>query len=336
MRKIIFTTLLFSILSNVNAQQNEFKIIEKNTMEGTKFGVTKNEKQVIPTEYDVLGEYSSGKFVAVKNQKVGVIDTLNRIIIPFKYSFINNFIGDRTFLSIDKKFAMADEKGNILTKFEFDEILGYENGIARFSKGNKIGYINESGKTIIQPNFNEGYDCAGNFILVYTSSWKSLGYQYVQKDYFGNVIDKGDIGMSGKLPIIFNKKGNIIYKGQFSENIKITPNKKLVVTNRYLKLGTRESKIIDSNGKILHQFDGQTSVSIENDWIRISTNTGSGYKVGIIDFDGNIVLKQNFSEITDYIFNNGTLAKVKFTNGSFFYIDKEIKCVEFDGQTCPE
>lgn len=336
MKKIIITTLLFFLFSNaIKAQKKEFKTIEKNTMEGTKYGITKNDKLIIPVEYDVLGDYSNGKFVALKNKKIGVIDTLNKIIIPFKYSFISDYMEDRTFLSLDKKLAMADEKGNILTKFEFDEILGYENGIVRIKKNNKIGYLDKSGKTIIQPQFDEGYDCAGNFILVYTSSWKSLGYQYIQKDYFGNVVDKGDVGMSGKLPIIFNKKGIIIYKGKFEEKVKgITPNKKLIVTYKY-SMGTYESKIIDSNGKILHQFIGESSASIETEWIKISTNL-SGNRVGIIDFDGNIALKPNFNSISDYSFNNGTLAKVKFPNGSFFFIDKKIKCVEFDGQKCPE
>ena len=337
MKKIITTTILFCLLVNfANGQENEYKTIEKNTMEGTKVGVTKNGKEIIPAEYDALGEYSSGKFVALKNQKVGVIDTLNKTVIPFKYSFITNFIGDRTFLAENEKLAMADDKGNILTKFEFDEVLGYENGIARILKDNKVGYVDKTGKMIIQPKFNEGYDCFGNFILVYTSSWKSLGYQYVQKDFFGNVLDQGDVGMSGKLPILFSKKGEILYKGQFGEKIKITPNEKLAVSDRYLEMGTRESKIIDSNGKILHQFDGPTSVSIENEWIRVSTNTGSGYKVGIIDFNGKEALKQNFSDISNYRFNNGTLAKVKFPNGAFFYINKNVECVEFEGQSCPE
>ncbi len=167
MKKIITTTILFCLLVNfANGQENEYKTIEKNTMEGTKVGVTKNGKEIIPAEYDALGEYSSGKFVALKNQKVGVIDTLNKTVIPFKYSFITNFIGDRTFLAENEKLAMADDKGNILTKFEFDEVLGYENGIARILKGNKVGYVDKTGKMIIQPKFNEGYDCYGNFILV--------------------------------------------------------------------------------------------------------------------------------------------------------------------------
>ena len=328
--------LLLIIVSNSTfAQKERYKKTEKNTLEGTKFGILdiKENKQVIPNIYSQIGDYTKGKFVAVLNNKAGLIDSLNTTIIPFQYTTISDFFDDRIFLTQNQKCAMANEKGTILTKFEFDEILGYEDGIVRMSKNNKIGYLDKSGKTIIQPKFDEAYDCAGNFILVYTSSWKSLGYQYVQKDYYGNVLDKGDIGMSGKLPIIFNKKGVIIYKGQFSEKIMgITPNKKLIVSDRYLKMGTRESKIIDSNGKIIHQFDGQNSVTIEKEWIKVSTETG----VGIIDFDGKIRLKPNFKEITGYNFRNNELAKVKFKNDEFFYIDKDVKCIEFENKTCPE
>ena len=332
--KTIFL-LLIIITNSTFAQKERYKKTEKNTLEGTKFGMldVKENKQIIPNIYSQIGDYTIGKFVAVLNKKAGLIDSLNTVIIPFQYTTISDFFEDRIFLTQNQKCAMANEKGTILTKFEFDEILGYEDGIVRISKNNKIGYLDKSGKTIIQPQFNEAYDCSGNFILAYTSSWKSLDYTYVQKDYYGNVINTKDIGMSGKLPIIFNKKGIIIYKGQFDEKILgITPNKKLIISDRYLQLGTRESKIIDSNGKIVYQLKSQNSPTIEKEWIKIISETG----VGIIDFDGKILLKPNFKQITDYSFRNNELAKVKFNNDDFFYIDKNAKCVEFENKTCPE
>lgn len=334
MKLKLIILLFITVTNSIFAQKERYKKTEKNTLEGTKFGIldTKENKQIIPNIYDQIGEYSKGFFALELNNKIGLSDSLNTVIIPFKYDAIE-YIEDRIFLTQNHKCAMANEKGIVLTKFEFDEILGYEEGIVRISKQNKIGYLDKSGKTIIQPQFKTAFDCAGNFILVYTSSWKSLGYEYVQKDYYGNVIDKKDIGMSGKLPIIFNKKGMIIYKGQFDEEIMgITPNKKLIVSKKYLNGGTYEAKIINSNGKILHQFNGQISVEIEKEWIKIYTETG----VGIIDFDGKIGLKPNFKDISDYTYNNGTLAKVKFANNGFFFIDKNTKCIEFEGQKCPE
>lgn len=334
MRKILII-LMFCYNFSIS-QNSDYKQIEKNTLQGTKVGVSKENKVIIPTEYDVIGEYSEGKFVAVKNQKVGIIDTLNNVIVPFKYSFATNFVNGRTFLSIHEKLAMADDKGKILTPFEYDDILGFENGIARVLIGDKIAYINNKGKMIISPKFNEGYDCYGNFILVYSSAWKSLGYEYVQRDFYGNVIDKGDIGMSGKFPIIFDKEGKLIYKGQFGEKIEFTPDFNLAVSNRYINSGEYEYNIIDNQGKILKNYLGPYSVKIEDYWISYAIKSNYNYKYGIINFKGEEVLQPNFKSISAYEFDNKNLAKVEFFNGEYFYINKEVVCVEFNEKKCPE
>ena len=117
--------LLLIIVSNSTfAQKERYKKTEKNTLEGTKFGILdlKENKQVIPNIYSQIGDYTKGKFVAVLNNKAGLIDSLNTTIIPFQYTTISDFFDDRIFLTQNQKCAMANEKGTILTKFEFDEI----------------------------------------------------------------------------------------------------------------------------------------------------------------------------------------------------------------------
>ncbi len=60
------------------------------------------------------------------------------------------------------------------------------------------------------------------------------------------------------------------------------------------------------------------------------------YYYGVIDYKGNVFLKNIFKKITDFDFNNNTLAKVFFDENTFFYVDKDFKCVEFDNVKCPE
>lgn len=87
--KIKTITLIAFLCSNIFfVQTNKFEKIEKNTIDGTLFGI-KNKltnQEIIPPIYSVISDYSSGKFVAVKDKFVGVLDTLNKTIIPFKYS----------------------------------------------------------------------------------------------------------------------------------------------------------------------------------------------------------------------------------------------------------
>ncbi len=67
-------------------------------------------------------------------------------------------------------------------------------------------------------------------------------------------------------------------------------------------------------------------------WIKIEGRN----VVGIVDFNGTVLLKPNFKTITNYEFNDGEQAKVFLPDGQFFYIDKQVKCVEYDGIKCPE
>jgi hypothetical protein len=331
--------LLLIIVSNSTfAQKERYKKTEKNTLEGTKFGVldVKENKQVIPNIYSKIGDYTKGKFMAVLNEKAGLIDSLNTVIIPFQYSSISDFVDDRIFLTQNQKCAMADQKGKILTKFIYDEILGYNKGIVRVSINNKIGYLNNQGISIIDCKFKEGYDCYGNFIVTYTTNWTSLGYTYVQKDFFGKVINTKDIGMSGKFPIIFDRKGKILYKGTTDDRVEITENEKIAIVSRYVGGGIKNYKIINLEGKIILGYEDNISLAIRKEWIKVTRNTGNAWQYGIINFDGKEVLKPNFKDISNYEFRNKELAKVKFNNDEYFFIDKDGKCVEFENKTCPE
>lgn len=336
MKNIYILSLIICISNLTIAQKKEYKVVQKNTMKGTKFGIEKNGTQIIPAIYDAINDYSDGKFCALKGKKVGAIDTLNQIIIPFKYTNVTNFINGRTFVSLDYNYAMANDKGKILTPYIFEEVLGYENGIATVIIKNKIGFVNKNGKTIVEPKLVEGF-VKGNFIVGYTKSWKSLGYNYVQKDFWGRVIDKGDVGMSGKMPILFDRNGKVIYKGRFSERIEITPNGKLALTDLYIGNQIRDYNIINPNGKILQNFNGSGYVTIEEEWLKVNEYMGSGYKTGIINMEnGEWLLPQNFSKISSYKYDKGNLSKVEFSNGGYFFINKKGKCIEFEGKKCPK
>lgn len=340
MKKLLFgtlTTLILLTTGNLNAQTDRYSQIEKNTMEGTKYGIkdTKTNTEIIPATYDDIGDYSFGRFVVVKDNKIGVVDTNNKMIIPLEYSFISNYVNDRTFLAKESKVAMADENGKILTPFVYDDILGYSDGVIRVVQNNKIGYISKTGKEILPCKFTEGEDCKGNFIVIYSKEWESLGYTLVTKDINGNVVNSQDVGMSGNVPAVFNKEGKMIYKGVSGERIKVVPTGEMAFGDSYQSgYYDRKYTIIKADGSVLEPVYYR-KLEIEDNWIKITTSP-SGWRYGIMSFSGDILLKPNFSKISDYDYDNGNLAKVEFPNGYFFYIDKSANCVVFENQECPE
>lgn len=319
--------------------QEKFQKFEKNTMEGTKIGVRNNNtnEEIIPAVYDQMGDYSEGKFVVVKDENIGVVDTLNNIIIPLKYKNVTDCIDDRFFVSNDMdKWAMASGSGKLLTDFKYDNIMGYQYGVARVVMENKIGYLDSLGGTILPCKFEEGYDCFGELILIYGTTWESLGLDVVKKDIWGNEIDRKSAGISGKMPVLYNKKGQLVYKGETGETIVFAPGFDIAIVDKYIpEYDKTYSKVISKEGKELLSYDKQYRLKPKRNWVKIKF-AGRGWQYGIMSLKGEIILKPNFAEISSYRFDNGRLAKVTFPNRAYFYINKNAECVEFDGQKCPE
>ena len=316
---------------------SQYEQFQKNTMDGIKYGM-KNKNtglEILPAVYDKVAGIGEGKFAVVKDGKVGAVDTTNKIMIPIQYTGVNLYIEGRTFVSNGQKWAMVDGKGKFLTQFLYDEELGYAEGVARVSISDKVGFIDSLGKVILPCKYEEGYDCSDGLILIYTSVWMSTGTDLVTTRQ-GKEVNRQNIGTSGKMPVIFNKKGIVIYKGDFNETVKYVQGGKIVVLQKYITSADKTyNKVIDNTGKVIIPYEKEYILGIGDDWILIKT-VGQDWVYGILSFTGQILLKPIFSDISDYTYNSNTLARVKFPDGSFFYIDKAAKCVEFDNKKCPE
>ena len=323
-----------------SAQEHDYKTFEKNTMDGTKVGATnkKTGEEVLPAIYDAIGGYSNHRFFVKKNGKFGVIDTTGKVVIPIIYDD-GGYIGDRAFYMKGGKIAMFNyDAGVAMTSFLFDDVLGYEDGVIRVKIGDKMGYIDKYGKYILQCKFTEGQDCKNGFILVMEKSSMSTGYEYVTKDQQGNVTSKEDIVKNGKIPIVFNTIGQIIYKGVQGETVMFNNGSSVfVVEEQGTYTGGSYHKLVSASGKVLIPYSSKYKFYSNNNWLTLvanSQNNSSTY--GIVSFDGKILLKPNFKKISDYEFRNKDLAKVFFQDETFIYIDKMAGCVEFDGVKCPE
>lgn len=333
---LLLTILILTVYQSMG-QSERFQVFEKNTMEGTKYGLKRilNDSIIIPANYDDIPRWSHGRYVVTLDGKNGIVDTLNNTIVPLKYELVA-LLEDRIFLQLDGKIAMADEKANILTKFEYDDILGYSDGVVQAVKNNKIGYLNNKGKEIIPFKFDKGENCKGDFIIVYSKKWESLGYSLVTRDINGNIINATDIGTNGEVPAIFNQKGEMIYKGQIDEKIYVSPTKEIAYGDLYIS-GKRERRytIVKSNGDVLEPLYYR-DLKTQEHWFLIVTSNNEGWRYGVLGFNGEILLKPNFSKISSYEFDNNKLAKVTFPNGYFFYINENVECVKFDNHECPE
>ncbi len=170
--------------------------------------VIKNDKQglinlkneiVLPIEYDYIGFYNNGFIILGKNNKDCVINDSLKMVIDFKYNSIGDF---STIQKNGKQIASAtlngktgciDTKGNVVIPFLYQAIQPFEEGIAQVYNKNKYGYIDLTGKVIVQ--------------IIY-------------KDVSYNADTKSIVANDGKYEYIFNTKGKLLKKQKYIVPIK--------------------------------------------------------------------------------------------------------------------
>jgi len=340
MKTILFPLILFILSNSISfGQEKTYEKFSRHTQSGILYGIKnkKTQKEIIPAIYKQITNFD--KYFAVeKNNFLGVIDTLNQVKLPFKYVslyFLDENKMDRFVVSEGKFNYITNENGEQLGNSTFDSFINYNDGIVQFSKNNKIGYCDIDGKLILEPKFDSGDTSKNGFIVTYTNKWNSLGYDLVTYNIFGQEIQRQDIGMTGKYPLLFNENGKLLFKGESYEDIKLLENKQLAIASKQIpQTGNTRYIFIDIEGKTKAYFDEYYGLIFYDDYIKI-VKSYNGY-VGIMDYDGKIIFPPNFKEISSFVHDSNKLAKVFFTDGEYFYIDKGLKCVPFDNKNCPD
>ncbi len=85
-------------LKTRNEEENklEDKILQSTPADKRKNGVIKNDSTIIPFIYETILYQENGSFICDFNDKIGVIDTLGKLLIPFEYDFIDNYYKERS------------------------------------------------------------------------------------------------------------------------------------------------------------------------------------------------------------------------------------------------
>jgi WG containing repeat len=124
--------------------------------EAGKFGyIDEHGSETTPVHYDFAedlgGQYGMAR-VRLKD-KVGFVDKSGKEVIPLQFRYVEKFSrGLAHARMIDGEQFFIDRHGNPVC-----EILdNYHEGIARFKKGNKIGYIDAEGNVIIPALYDYG------------------------------------------------------------------------------------------------------------------------------------------------------------------------------------
>ncbi|MEM6965520.1 MAG: WG repeat-containing protein, partial [Bacteroidota bacterium] len=228
-----------------------------------------DEKMIIPFEYSRLSEKYSNFMIAKKyNVGVGVIDSLNREIIPFVYREI--VLANRKKASVDNKYFLAylkdkvgviNPKGEVLIPIEYKKITLLKSTEDYFQlerHDKKIGFANLKDKVIkyfdyegslkpwnenfiqtinrqvVNKRVNRRYGCINHLgEVIVPAIYKSLEY---------SLDEKYLLAYDGQDAKVFDKEGNVVFehKGAKIENL---------VLGNYKIFQNRKSQLVRNDFK---------------------------------------------------------------------------------------
>jgi len=299
---------------------NNYFIINQNG----KVGVYDINSDLIPNEYDEIKPANSG-FLARIEDKWGLLDDKNSILIEFKYKSLSDSDDKGFFIAKENnKFGYLNLNGDWLIRPLFDKAEMFDaNDRAIVNVGYYSGLIDRKGCWIIKADaqriklINEVYSVRKYGILNIEKHFDYNGNETVLNEDINNIIYDENGFMSffvDNKSGLKDKEGNIILPANYDYIISI--NKNLFICYLNGKMGILNSKgvwllepefdipywqIIDGKGVYAKSnycncfFDFKKNIKIEFD---------SRYKIGYFDDEGYAITKAN-SEMYGLLFYNG-------------------------------
>ena len=277
----------------------------------------KTGKTVISPQFDsTLNEdgvtFSEGLAAVYVGDKWGYIDKTGKFVIPpkFKQRFPPSLFheGLAQVEIQEGKNSFIDKTGALVRALKFiEQRTVFSEGLARVSKGDKFGYVDKTGRFVIEARFDEAEDFKEGLAAV-------------------KVPVKVDDALESKFGFI-DKTGKMVIAPQFSEANSFSEGLAAVTINTFDQDG-----YIDKTGKVViaPQFDNAGSFS---DGLAKIVMRGENFvdKAGFIDKSGKFVIAPQFEQrpggnsLNYRGFKDG-LAAVEVNNKTG-YIDKTGKLV---------
>ena len=332
---------------------------------GQKIGNTARQEDVYPAQVSYLGEQKwgyiddAGKFVlqptftqanrfqpnslavAGEGENIGLIDRKGKYIVEPDYSYINDFHDGLAVAQDDKGFVVLNENGEVISQTH-PYIGNYKSNRAAYyirAQDDKIlyGYLDETGKTIIEPVFeyagefegdravvklpDKGYaliDQNGNILKNFNYSYVMMGisdgmmvFSPEQNGKYGYLNTRGDVAIAPTFLIAQN----------FKDGTAVVNASKDYTVNLYGLIDKKGKFLIKPQYNDIQQLgDGMVALGIAID----ANNTFAGFKYALGMQDGRILTDFTYYSIEP--FKNG--AASVYDNTTSFFIDKTGKRIE--------
>lgn len=223
--------------------------------------------------------------VAVKN-KYGFIDRYGTMVLEPKYDFALAFSEGLATVQIENQLQIIDKAGNVVVDFgeEYTDVGLFSCGLATAEVGfNNNGFIDRSGKMVIEPKFFMAFPFIDGLALV-------------------TLTEDGKSGF-------IDTTGRFVIQPQFDEaesfSEGVAPVKKDGVWSFIDKNGAEVTRLGDRFDYVMPLYEGYSRVEMDG-------------KYGIIDKEGNLLVDAKFDNLN--IFSEGlAYARIGDTHGYINY-----------------
>lgn len=343
MKTTIYTLFLgiqILILSSCGGDNFKPELIP--VLVGEKWGYIDLEgKYAINPQFDNADYFVDGIALVQSSGKYGYITKDGKYLINAQYKDASNFSeGLAAVVPENGKIKYIDKKGNVKFELSNAEYAGdFHNGLARVLMNDKWGFVDQTGKVIINAIYDRVDDFVGNLagFKVINEKDKISEEQWGYLDKSGKIVINAQFKSVGyfsdglaRVSIDNEKYGFIDEKGKYVINPQFDWASNFFDGIAAIQQGDNWG-VINKEGKIIinPQFE-DINLPATNGLIAVKSNEKWGY----IDMDGKYVINPQFEVALNFI---GKVAIVKSAD-KIGLIDKDGKYIvnpQFDGGKTP-
>jgi hypothetical protein len=251
-------------------------------------------KEIIAPKYNGANSFKEGLAAisvidtATYLARTGFIDKTGKEIIPLKFASVHDFSDGMAAVSPDgKKWGFINSKGQMTVIPQFDNVYDFSEGLAKVYKSLKWGFVDKTGNTIIQYQYQDPGESNSHF---------QNGLARVRLNNLEGWIDKKNVR---KIPIKFTQSKD------FSERLAAVQ-----LAGKWGYIDQTGLTVIPAKFALAEDFkDGLAPVNEAGKW-------------GFIDRKGVYVIQPKYSSV-EKGFERGIALVEK--DGKTFYIDKKGK-----------
>lgn len=268
-----------------------------------------NAKGQILCTAQTIKPLKDGYYKIELKDKFGLIDFTGKIILPIKYDEVNYFEELKMFFAKVQESTEGgyfNASGNLIIPQKYKNLNLQKNGLIRFANEQGLyGFMNRSGKVVIEPEYTNAGDFADNGLALVEYNCAEIAkaaetrIAYIDKN--GNrVIDPG----------------NLVFGKRFTEN-----NRTWVCTtdNLWGQIDATGKYVIKPSFSLLgYYFENENKYNNIYDFME---NRETGSHVGFVDENG-IMIKPKFKYPTFKVFQ-----RLKYYVNLFVFYDDEYAVV---------